>query len=173
MYRSIKSLLLLLIPILTLSCEGDCTKTITHPELTIYIPGGGTQYYPAQNQEVPCDDPGPIAGELGLNVPYLQNMSVEILEFNFTPDTGNNTSRLQFEIKIHNQTNTDVQGAPILVLLVDGEISTANLSAQASNPCLEIAANSSCIFTYDKQTYLDLGYIESIYLSDVKYVLRR
>jgi len=172
MSKTPQFLLVIIVSFLALSCEDDCTKMITHPGYTISLPGGGSQYYPPQQQEIPCDDPGPVGEELKLNTTFLQNMSVEVIEFNFTPDTGNNTSRLQFEIKIHNQTNSRVKGAPILVLLIDGEISTVNLSSDASSPCNEIAANSSCIFTYDQETSLDIAVIESIYLSDVKYALK-
>lgn len=170
MSRFPKFLLLIFVSLLTLSCEDDCTKTITHPGYTMHNPGGSV-YYPPQTQEIPCNAPEPDGGELGQNISYLQDMSVEVVEFNFTADTGNNTSRLQFEIKISNQTNTRAQGAPILTLLVDGEESKVNLSSQASVPCYEIEANSSCTLTYDKQTSLDLGYVENIYLVDVKYAL--
>ena len=163
-------LILILISLITLSCEDDCTKTITHPGHTIYTPGGPI-YYPQQTQEIPCDAPVPTSGELKLNVNYLQNLSVEVLEFNFTPDTGNNTSRLQFKIKLHNHNNTKAQGAPILTLLIDGVESTGNFSAQASIPCREIGANSSCTYTYNKETSLDLGFIETIELMDVQYAI--
>lgn len=167
-----KFLLLILVSIFTLSCGDDCTKTITHPGYTLYAPGG-TTYYPPQTQEIPCNEPGPIGGELGLNVSYLQNMSVEVVQFNFIPDTGNNTSRLQFEIKIHNNENTRAQGVPLLTLLVDGVESTGNFSSQAFNSCKVIEANSSCIFTYGKESSLDYGIVENIYLVDVKYALSR
>ena len=166
-------LILILISLLTLSCEDDCTKTITHPGNTIYTPGGSSIYYPPQTQEIPCDAPVPTSGELKLNVNYLQNLSVEVLEFNFTPDTGNNTSRLQFKIKLHNHNSTKAQGAPILTLLIDGEESTGNFSAQASIPCREIEANSSCTFTYNKESSLDLGFIKNIDLMDVQYVISK
>ena len=136
----------------------------------MYTPGGAV-YYPPQNQEIPCNDPGPDGGELGLNVSYLQNMSVEVIEFIFTPDTGNNTSRLQFKIKISNRNDTRAQGAPILTLLIDGVENKGNFSSHASNPCNEIEANSFCIFTYDKETSLDLAVIENIQLVNVKYAL--
>lgn len=163
-------LFVILISFLALSCDDDCTKTITHPGYTMYTPGGAV-HYPPQDQEIPCDDPGPDGGELGLNASYLQNMSVEVIEFNFTPDTSNNTSRLQFDIKISNHNNTRAQGAPILTLLIDGVESKGNFSFQASNPCNEIEANSYCIFTYDQETSLDLAVIENIQLVDVKYAL--
>lgn len=163
-------LLLIFVSFLTLSCEDDCTKTITHPGHTIYTPGGSV-YYPPQDQEIPCNAPVPTSEELELNITYLQNLSVEVLEFNFTPDTGNNTSRLQFEIKLHNHNDSRAEGTPILTLLIDGEESTGNFSSQASLPCRSIEANSSCTFTYDEETSLDLRIIESILLVDVKYAI--
>lgn len=159
----------LLLVSLFASCEDDCTKTITHPGYTLYTPGGAVSY-PERTQEIPCNDPGPEQGDLGQNVTYLSNFSVEVVEFEFTPDTGNNTSRLQFKIKINNQNNYGVEGVPVVTLLVDGEETTGSYP-QASVPCNEIGANSSCTLTYDKETSLDVAIIENIYLVEVKYVL--
>lgn len=161
--------LLLLVSLLTVGCEDDCTKTITHPGYTLYTPGGSV-YYPAQTQEIPCNDPEPDGGELGQNVTYLTNFSVEVLEFEFTPNTGNNTSRLQFKIKLNNLNIYGVKGIPVVTLLVDGKETTGSYP-RASVPCNEIEANSSCILTYDKETSLDVAIIENIYLVEVKYVL--
>lgn len=160
---------LLLASILTVGCDDDCTKTITFPGYTLYTPGGAV-YQAERTQEIPCNAPVPDGGELGQNITYLSSFSVEVLEFDFTPDTGNNTSRLQFKIKLNNFNNFKAQGVPILTLLIDGEETTASYP-RATVPCNEIEANSSCIFTYDKETSLDVAIIENIVLVDVKYVL--
>lgn len=34
--------------------------------------------------------------------PVLQNVTIEVIQFEFTPDTGNNSSRLEYEIRFTN-----------------------------------------------------------------------
>jgi hypothetical protein len=102
----------------------------------------------------------------------LENFTYEVLNFTFTPDTGNNTSRLQFEIKLNNNNNYSVTGVPILTLVSNGilEFSTS-YSNDASIPCFGIDANSHCILTYDKEESLDYGAANSLTLKNVKYYI--
>ncbi|MGB6269302.1 MAG: hypothetical protein WBF67_09870, partial [Olleya sp.] len=90
------------------SSENDnCTKTITIP-----------QYYNVFNQvysynstlEVPCDYPEPTGPQALEHPPILQNFTYEVLSLIYTPDTGNNTSRLQFDIQLNNNNDFAVQG---------------------------------------------------------------
>ena len=139
---------------------------------TIVIP----QFYTVNNQsysyditqEVSCDTPEPTAPKQ-IEPPQLENFSYEVLKFEFTPDTGNNTSRLQFEIKINNSNDHAVSGVPVLTVDVDGLQQSASFSNYASIPCYEIAANSSCILTYDREESRDIAIVESFELLDVRY----
>lgn len=167
----IKVLLLFLIISLLSGCKSsddeDCSKTITIPQF--YFVNNQSYSYNI-TQEVPCDFPEPSVAEL-IEPPELENFTYEVLNFTFTPETGNNTSRLQFEIKLNNPNSYSVNGVPILTTNTDGLESSGSFSNDASIPCFEIGANSHCILTYDQQSTLDLGIINSIELIDVQYLL--
>lgn len=166
-----QKLLNLLFFIFILSCSSsndDCTKTIVIPQL--YFVNNQSYSYNI-TQEVPCDFPEPSDPEVLNQPPELDNFSYEVLSFDFTPDTGSNTSRLQFEIKLNNPNNYAVSGVPILTINVDGLESSGSFSNEALIPCYQINANSNCILTYDQESSLDLGIINSVVLVDVNYYL--
>ena len=73
---------------------------------------------------------------------------------NFTPDTGNETSRLKFEIKLNNPNNYAVEGLANITVRAAGDDFeyTGTYSDLASVPCYKISANSSCILTYDVES---------------------
>jgi hypothetical protein len=160
---------LLICSFFTFGCSStdNCTKTITIPELIIISPSGSS-YNPAYTQQVPCDY---IVTPVTENTTELKNFSYEVLSFKFTPDTGKNTSRLQFEIKLNNPNNYNAVGIPIITMNVDGVIATGNFTSTLSSPCNGIIANSSCILTYDKETSLNIGLTKSIVLVSVKYIV--
>lgn len=147
--------------------DEDCMKTITIPQF-YYVNNQSYSY--DITQEVSCDTPEPTEPKQ-IEPPRLENFSYEVLKFEFTPDTGNNTSRLQFEIKLTNPNSYAVTGVPVLTVDVDGLQTTGSFSQNASNPCYEIAANSSCILTYDQQESRDVVIIESYELVDVQYYI--
>ena len=147
--------------------DDECTKTITIPQY--YIVGNQTYDYET-TMEVPCNFPDPGEPEL-IDPPALENFTYEVLNFNFTPDTGNNTNRLQFEIRLNNPNNYAVDGVPILTMNSDGIQYSGSFSNYASVPCYQIEANSSCTLTYDQEESLDLGLINSIELINVEYFL--
>lgn len=155
--------------------DDDCMKTIIlRQEQTISGPSGIT-FIPEQTQEVPCDFPEPTVVEPIDEGDALKDFSYEVINFVFTADTGNNTSRLQFEIKLNNENNFIVRGYPILTIDSDNIQFSTSYSNDASSPCNEIQANSSCIHIYDKETPLDpdLGPPPSKFeLASVKYVLK-
>lgn len=167
----IKISILLLTVILLSACKSndgeDCTKTITIPQ--IYFVNNQSYSYDI-TQEVPCDFPEPSEPEL-IQPPELENFTYDVLSYTFTPDTGNNTSRLQFEIRLNNPNSFSASGIPVLTFNTDGLVSTGGLN-NASIPCFTIEANSNCILTYDQQTSLDLAIINSIQLINVQYLLR-
>lgn len=154
-----------------MGCSGnddpDCFKTITIPQ---FYAINNQFYYYDRTLEVPCDFPEP-KDPVEISPPALENFTYNILSFNFIPDTGNNTSRLQFEIELLNPNNFGVSGVPILTISVDGLESRGSFSNNASVPCYEIDPNSSCILTYDQQESLDVALISSIELINVEYFL--
>ncbi|SDI23415.1 hypothetical protein [Winogradskyella thalassocola] len=174
MKKILKQPLLVLIAILLFGCsskdddhDDDCMKTITIPQ--IYLINNQSYSYDI-TQEVPCDFPEPSEPEL-IDPPMLENFSYEVLNFEFTPDTGNNTSRLQFEIKLNNPNNFAVSGLPLLTIDTDGLQTTGSFSNDASISCYQIDENSDCILTYDQQSSLDLGIVNTIELINVAYFI--
>jgi len=156
---------------LLLSCNSDdvdsCTKIITIPQF--YIINNQSYNYNI-TQEVSCDLPEPTVPRL-VEPQTLPNFSYEVLNFLFTPNTGNNTSRLEFEIKLINPNPNLVSGFPLVSLDIDGIQTSVNFADSAQVQCNEIAANSECILTYSQQSSLDLGVINSIELINVQYFL--
>ncbi|GEM_PF-1083739 len=155
--------------------EDTCTKTIiVQVEQTVSGPSG-TTFIPEITQEVPCDFPEPEVVEPIDEGNALTSFSYEVINFVFTPDTGNNTSRLQFEIKLNNENDFIVKGFPVLTIDSDNIQFVTSYANDAISPCFEIQANSSCNHTYDKETPLDpnLGPPPSKFdLISVKYVLK-
>ena len=169
MYKITKLAFLLTSSISILSCSssGDCTKTITIREQVIQFPTG-TTYIPESKQVVPCDyEITPVKEGV-----KLENFTYDILQFEFTPDTGKNTSRLQYKIKLNNPNNFTVKGVPKITIDSDGVV--IGTYGAASEPfCTEIQANSSCTIILDKEYPLNptLGLTKSIKLVTVEYIL--
>lgn len=152
--------------ILGCSPAENCTKTITIPAQTIITPSGSS-YTPAYSSVVPCDYvEKPIQEQLP-----LQNFTYEVINFVFTPNTGNNTNRLKFDIKLNNPNNFAVNGFAYFTVNADGTVSSSSYLNGAITVCSSINANSSCIFSYNKEASLNLGLIQSIQLVGVKYYL--
>lgn len=166
-----KSILLLTSVIaVVLGCSSsdndNCTKTIVIPSRTIISPTGSA-FIPESSLVVPCDY---VVTPIQEQLP-IQNFSYEVVNFVFTPDTGNNTSRLKFDIKLNNLNNFSINGFAYITLNVDGTVSSSGLLNGATSSCGQISPNSSCVFSYDKETSLELGLVQSIQLVDVKYYL--
>ncbi len=170
-----KILFICCLTILSFSCSSSddgpaaeaCTKTITIPQ--VYFVNGQSFNFDI-TQEVPCDFPDPV-DPIVISPPELPGFTYDILSFIFTPDTGNNTLRIQYEIQLNNPNDFDVNGVPILTIVSDGLEFSGSFSNFASEPCFEIAANDSCILSVDIEESLDLGGIESYEIIDVKYYL--
>ncbi|SDS61389.1 hypothetical protein SAMN04515667_2571 [Formosa sp. Hel1_31_208] len=145
----------------------DCTKTITIPQ--IYFVNNQSYNYDI-SQEVPCDFPEPEDAVV-VEPPTLDNFNYQVLSFVFTPDTGNNTSRLQFEIQLNNPNDFVANGVPILTISSDELEFSGSYSNNAAVPCYQIDANSNCILTFDMEESLDLGAPSSVELLDVVYYL--
>lgn len=166
MKKSIVLFYLIFSILFSCSSAENCTKTITIPSRTIITPTGSS-YYPELQSVVPCDY---VITPVQEQTP-LQNFTYEVLNFNFTPDTGNNTNRLKFDIKLNNPNNFVIKGFAYITTNADGVVSSSGFLNGAISSCSEINPNSSCIFSFDKQSSLNLGIIQSIQLVNVKYYL--
>jgi hypothetical protein len=166
MKKSIVLFYLIFSILFSCSSAENCTKTITIPSRTIITPTGSS-YYPELQSVVPCDY---VITPVQEQTP-LQNFTYEVLNFNFTPDTGNNTNRLKFDIKLNNPNNFVIKGFAYITTNADGVESSSGFLNGAISSCSEINPNSSCIFSFDKQSSLNLGIIQSIQLVNVKYYL--
>jgi len=102
-----------------------------------------------------------------LNFTTLKDITYEVILFEFTPDTGNNTSRLKYQIKFNNLNDISINGFHKITLNIDGLVSS-NI-ASSSSPCYEISANSSCTISFDEEESFDIGMINSIELVSVEY----
>lgn len=109
----------------------------------------------------------PSDDDMVIIAPQLEEVTHEVLLFDFTPDTGNNSLRLQYEIQFNNPNNVPIIGFHRITTNADGMISTS-LSTNFS-PCYEIAANSSCIVSFDEEDSFDIGMVNSIELVSVEY----
>lgn len=149
------------------SSNGDCTKTITIPEQVVQT-SVGTSYRPAYDMEVACDYViTPIK-----EAEKLENFTYEVLVFEYTADTGHNTSRFKYQIKLNNPNNFTIKGVPKLTIDSDGVV--VSTYGVASEPfCTEIGANSSCTIILDKEYPLNInvGLTKSIKLVNVEYIL--
>ena len=149
--------------------EDECIKTITIPQIYVV---GNQSYTTEIQQDVPCDFPEPDEPEL-IEPPRLENFTYEILSSNYVPDTGNNTTLLQFEIQLNNHSDADVSGIPWITVVTPGlEFSTASYAEDALNPCLTIDANASCNFIFDQEYPLEpVGAAESFEIINVEYII--
>ena len=101
----------------------------------------------------------------------LKAVTYEVLLFKFTPDTGNNSSRLQYEIKFSNPNAISINGFHRITLNADGLVSTG-ISTNHS-PCYTIDANSACTLSFDEEDSFNIGRVNAIELVSVEYILKK
>ncbi len=100
-----------------------------------------------------------------------ENVTYEVILFEFTPDTGNNTSRLRYEIKFSNLNNTAINGFHRITIKTTANgvsIESSNIATDSS-PCYLIEANSDCTINFDEEQSFDIGMVNSIELVNVEY----
>lgn len=100
----------------------------------------------------------------------LKAVTYEVLLFKFTPDTGNNSSRLQYEIKFTNPNAILINGFHRITLKADGLVSTS--IASNNSPCYTIDANSACTLSFDAEDSFNIGRVNAIELVAVEYILK-
>ena len=93
----------------------------------------------------------------------------EVIYFIYTPDTGNETSKLEYQIKFSNPNGVTVNGFPSVTINTDGTIASSINSDE--NECYTIEANSDCLFTREDEALHILGIPNSIELVEVMYNL--
>lgn len=79
----------------------------------------------------------------------LKSITYEVLLFEFTADTGNNSSRLHYEIKYTNPNNVAVKGTSSVTANYNGLILTP---FKRVPPYTEIGANSTYIEVYNVES---------------------
>lgn len=101
----------------------------------------------------------------------LKDVTYEVLLFKFTPDTGNNSFRLQYEIKFSNPNAVPINGFHRITLNADGLVSTS--IATNHSPCYTIDANSACTLSFDEEDSFNIGRVNAIELVAVEYILKK
>lgn len=172
MKNNIYRLLVFLIINLTfLACpsdDDDCTKIITIPQIYFV---GNQSYTNDIEQEVDCDFPEPTDAEI-IEPPRLENFTYEVLTLVSEINSENNTYTLQFEVQLNNNNNFDVEGLPYFTIFTNIEFSTASYVNDASNPCIEIPANSNCVFSYSIQEPLSgVETTDNFEILNVEYII--
>ena len=94
----------------------------------------------------------------------LKSITYEVLLFDYTADTGNNTSRLRYEIKFTNPNNVDVKGNYKITYDAGGLILTPVRKVPNDDPYEKIRANSFYTASYDVESAIDIniGKVNSI-----------
>jgi hypothetical protein len=103
----------------------------------------------------------------------LKTITYEVLLFEYTPNTGNNTSRFRYEIKFTNPNNVAVKGNYKITYDADGLILTPIRRVPNDNPYEKIEAKSFYTTSYDVEAVLNptLGTIKSIKFVSAEFVL--
>lgn len=155
---------------LCISCAQNygCVERVTVPD-NVKKTATGLVFEPSYWIDLPCDYD--LSTLLDVSE-VLQNFSYEVIRYNYIPDTGNNTSKLQFELQFSNNNTFDVTGLPIFTMRADGvEFNTSYTSTNGN--CSNITSNAICTLTYEKETSLELEKIETLELVSVKYLLAK
>ena len=151
------------------SNEEECIKTVTIQQF--YTVGNEIHSY-NQEIDIPCGV-NEVTEPVNIEPPLLDGFSYEVINFEYTSDTGNNTTRLQFEIKLKNSNNYPAKGFPYFTVSIDGLESSTKYANFLNNSCGIIKANSSCTVILDIEESHVFGIPNSIELIDVKYYLTK
>ena len=99
----------------------------------------------------------------------LKSITYEVLSFEFTADTGNNSSRLKYNIKYTNPNDVAVKGSTAVTLDYNGLVLTP---IKRVPPYVEIGANSTYTEVYNVESPHDTQSLspEQIKAFTVKFV---
>lgn len=101
----------------------------------------------------------------------LKEVTNNVILWEYTPDTGNNTSRLRYEIEFNNPNDVAINGYYSLKQNADGLVTTSFSSNKSQ--CYQIEANSTCTLSFDKEETHDLGKLNSVSLISVEYRIEK
>jgi hypothetical protein len=164
----LKQLAFLFLSCVCITCADNygCVERVTVPD-SVLKNGNEFTFEPSYWIDLPCDYDTSTLLDVS---DVLQNFSYEIVHYKYTSDTGNTTSKLEFEIVLKNNNSFGVEGLPIFLMRADGvEFNASYTSKNVS--CSSIASNGSCTLKYDKTTTLDLNKIKSLEIVSIKYLL--
>ena len=101
-----------------------------------------------------------------------KDILIEVIFFDFTPDTGNNSQRWRYEIKFINPNDRGIKGRYEMTTREDGLIKYHFPSTPLS-PCIEIDANSECTISFDQEEAFEQGgvSVQSIELVSMEYII--
>jgi len=105
----------------------------------------------------------------GTSVFLLADVTSELLNFTYTPDTGNSTSRLEYQIRFSNPNNIIITGFYRVTIDIDGTEST--MLSSADSPCYQMNANSQCTFSFDEVTTHLTGVPTNITFVSAEYMI--
>lgn len=156
--------------LLCISCAENygCVERVTVAD-NVTKEGNTFTFTPSYWVDLPCDDD---ITERQNTSEVLKNFTYKVRSFNFISDTGNNSSKLSFEIALENNNNFSVEGLPIFTMREDGVEFNKSYTSETGS-CSTIGANETCILTYQEETSFDFEKIESLALLSVKYLLAR
>ncbi|MFK8060915.1 MAG: hypothetical protein AB8B78_12600 [Polaribacter sp.] len=166
----IKLFFFLFLLIITFGCSdgNGCVDRVTIPD-NVEKTASGFTFTPSSWIDLPCDYD--LSNLLDVSE-VSPNFSFEIVSFKFTPDTGKNTSKLEFEVKLTNNCNKSIEGLPIFIMRIDGVESSKNYIENTNN-CTSFTVNETCNFNYSKETSLETGKVKSLELVAVKFLLAK
>lgn len=90
----------------------------------------------------------------------LFEVTTELIYFEYTSDTGNNTSKLEYQFRFTNPNTVAVTGGARITTNSDGLESTT--IGTDDSLCYVIEANSECIYTFEAESSHDLGIPNSV-----------
>ena len=80
----------------------------------------------------------------------LQDVTSELILFEYTQDTGNDSSRLRYRVQFNNPNFQIVQGVWRVTINTDGVESTMVSNAQSQ--CAVINGNSNCSISFNEES---------------------
>ncbi|CAM1333341.1 putative Lipoprotein [Tenacibaculum aestuariivivum] len=151
--------------------NNDCSKDVNQD----YIVGiGGKAFYYTKKIQTSCDEDNQEADLIDGELPLLENFEYNVLNFEFNPDKGNNTSRLYFEVELKNPNNFDAKGLTVFKMNTNGNLDfETTYEPFLKQFCEIIEANSSCIIIVEIEGYNGGNNLGTIELLDIEYALVR
>lgn len=104
----------------------------------------------------------------------LDEVTSELIFFNYTPQEGATPERLQYEIEFTNPNDLGVIGFYSITTIStfeNNETLEFSLLSTNNSVCYEIPANSTCIFSFDEIGDINLGSAVSVEYVSASYTI--